>query len=151
MTHSRKSELWDTAVACLARREYGAEELAVKLSTKGFDATEIEDALSRLQSLGLQDDGRYCEAYVRARYQKGFGPERIRQELRQRGIDLAHIDSALNSSALDWLTAALRQRIKKFGSVWPTDYALQQKQKQFLRYRGFSIEHINHVCQHNEY
>ncbi len=74
------------ALDLLARREHAVAELTRKLIEKGFDEIFVHEALSALVDDGLLSDARYAESYVRSRMGKGFGPVRIREELRQRGV-----------------------------------------------------------------
>ena len=71
----------------LARREHSGAELRVKLAAKGFPADIINDALSDLYRSGWLSDERFVEAFLRVRSERGYGPVRIRAELKERGID----------------------------------------------------------------
>ena len=46
------------AMDCLARREHGEQELARKLSSRGFDADMVETAVADLKADGLLSDTR---------------------------------------------------------------------------------------------
>src|SRR5579885_2595342 len=70
----------------LARREHSRRELAAKLKRHHPDAALIERVLSGLEAERAQSDDRFVSEYVRQRSEKGYGPLRIQQELRQRGI-----------------------------------------------------------------
>ena len=39
---------------------------------------------------------------------------------------------------------------KKFGEFYENEFALRQKQKQFLQYRGFYQDHIEYAVSANE-
>ena len=75
------------AIDLLSRREHSQLELRKKLVAKGFADDEVDELLLRLHEENLQSDERYAESYVRQRVDKGYGPIRIRQELRQKGCE----------------------------------------------------------------
>ena len=126
----------------LVRREHGAHELASKLQLKGFSAAEIEDAIAECQRLGLQSDGRFVENVCRARIRQGYGPIRICQELKTKQVDRSLIEQQLRLEQDNWLGYAIDAWTKKYKEQSELSYAALQKQKQFLLYRGFSMETI---------
>ena len=79
-------EIRKKAMDFLARREYGQAELAKKLADKGYKRAIVEDELQRLTDEGLQSDTRFAESFVQSRINQGKGPQRIRADLRQRGV-----------------------------------------------------------------
>ena len=70
----------------LARREHSEQELIRKLNSRGFDEELVEIAVAELMADGLLSDARFAEAFVNSRFQRGSGPQKIRAELRERGI-----------------------------------------------------------------
>ena len=131
------------AVGLLARREHSRAELLHKLTGRGFAAADIELLLDRLAALRLQSDARFAASYVRMRSERGYGPQRIRAELRERGIDADCIEQELTASAI----AAVAPRIedvwrRKFGGRQPQDYRERTKQMRFLQQRGFAVGDI---------
>jgi len=130
------------AMDYLARREYGHDELIAKLTTAGFNADVAADVVSVLCSEGLQSDQRFSESFVQSRINQGKGPVRIRQELKERGIQSGDIDDALENAAANWYAIALEIRCKKFGSGLPQDFKEKARQMRFLQYRGFDQDHI---------
>lgn len=72
-------------------------EAAVLLDREGFSGPAIGAALEEMQRLGYIDDARYCAEYTRSRFHRGYGPHRIRAELRQKGIDAALVEDQLAS------------------------------------------------------
>ena len=96
----------------------------------------------QLGAEGLQSDRRYAENYIRMRSGKGYGPQKIRVELGERGISTDLIDNALSDSEIDWREQAERVRSKKFGVECPQDWNERSRQMRFLQYRGFTTEQI---------
>ncbi len=130
------------AMEMLARREHSALELRRKLVTRGYDDDDIDDALESLQRNRLQSDTRFAEAYVHSRVEAGMGPIRIRHELRERGVDEALIESALEALAGRWDDLLAAQRERKYGAAIPDDYGARMKQARFLQNRGFSADSV---------
>jgi regulatory protein len=123
---------------CLARREYGVQELGAKLLAKGYAAQPVEDALAGLLADNLLSDARFTEAFVHARYQRGSGPQKIRAELRQRGIDEGLIDDCLDVYDDRWQVLAGEVRARKYGADMPADFRERSRQMRFLQQRGFT-------------
>jgi regulatory protein len=126
------------AMDLLARREHLQRELQLKLNKRFAADAVIADVLLCLQEEGLQSDWRFCESYLRMRSGRGYGPERIQQELRQKGAPAELVALAFESCEIDWLALARSTRSKKFGDETPADYKAKSKQLRFLQYRGFA-------------
>jgi regulatory protein len=90
------------ALALLGRREHSRAELRGKLRGKGVGSEAAEAVLDRLSAQGWLDENRFVETYVAERQRRGFGPLKIRQALRERGVDAALIDDALEGDAESW-------------------------------------------------
>ncbi|MCB1746746.1 MAG: regulatory protein RecX [Gammaproteobacteria bacterium] len=136
------------AVAALARREHSRRELERKLGARGLDAAAVGSALDALGAAGLQDDGRFAAAYARQRAERGYGPRRIRLELRERGIEATAIEAAFGEVERDFATLAREVQRRKFGHV-PRSLAERAKQTRFLEYRGFEAAQIRHALEHD--
>ncbi len=130
----------EIALRLLARREHSASELCHKLTARGIPEDTAEAVLGVLSREGLQSDARFAEGYVRARSEQGYGPVRIRAELRQRGVDEGLID--LDPGDEEWLERAEGARCKRFGSTLPREWTERARQARFLEYRGFAAGHI---------
>jgi len=126
------------ALALLTQREHARGELAAKLAAWGAGVVVINETLDALAERGLQDDSRFAEAFVRSRRQRGYGPQVIAQELKQRGIDSELIQSQLYQGEYDWQAEASAVRRRRFGPAIPQDRKEQARQLRFLQYRGFS-------------
>lgn len=80
------TELRDRALRLLGRREHSRLELERKLSGRETPPSTIASVLDQLEQEGLLQEERFVETYVAERFDKGFGPLRIRAELQTRGI-----------------------------------------------------------------
>ena len=130
------------ALALLAGRDFGRQELAQRLLRRGYPAELVEAVVDGLVAQRLLSESRFLEQFIRAHACRGHGPVRIRQELRERCVADADIQDALDSAAEDWTAIARDTRRKRFGVSPPGDYRERARQARFLQYRGFSAEQI---------
>jgi regulatory protein len=137
----RKQSLNERAMNLLARREHSVAELVKKLSND-FEYDDIIIVINKLTEKNLQSDQRFAENYLRYRSQRGFGYQKIRQELKERGVVAELISDALAESDIDWFALVAGVRCKRFGEQEPKDYKERAKQQRFLQSRGFTHEQI---------
>jgi regulatory protein len=131
----------------LARRELSVAQVRERLGRKGFDATSVQDAVSRLVANGTLDDLRVARAVARTRANvKRQGRSRIVRELATIGIArdvaqqvIAEVFGDLDEVAL--LDAALSRRLR--GSVLLSDPAARRRVFAALVRQGFSPEAIS--------
>ena len=126
------------AMDLLSRREHSVYELTRKLKQRDFEIDEIDAAIATLQQDNLQSDSRFIESIVNSKINAGFGPVKIKYELRQKGISDDLVDDYFSSLEVDWNLRMAEQRIKKFGEAIPVEYKEKMKQARFLQNRGFS-------------
>ncbi|MCG8316308.1 MAG: recombination regulator RecX [Pseudomonadales bacterium] len=146
------SELRQYAVGLLSRREYGANELRQKLSGKG-EAPDVDAVIQWLQASGLQSDERFARVYVRSKAQRGYGPQRIRQEMQQKKLCSETIELAFEACDEDWYELALAVYQKKFRSPLSETkdpYKDKAKRQRFLLYRGFTAEQFAYALEQGE-
>lgn len=128
------------ALRLLARREHAVAELQRKLEAKGYERKTVNTILARLQEQGLLSNERFAESFVNAKRAKGFGPIRIRQELRFHSIDEEIINKFLDMAGPSWLTLANEVCRKRFGMDPSLNIEEKAKRMRFLLYRGFTEE-----------
>lgn len=133
------------ALGALARREYGAEELRRKLADSGHDPAEVEETLRDLLARGLVSDRRFIEALGRNRRERGYGPLRVRRELRARGVAVEEYPELVNDRDPAWVEKGEELRRRRFGAALPKDYREWARQARFLQARGYSGEQIRRV------
>lgn len=105
----------------------------------------IKRVLDQLAAEGLQSDARFAEALVASRVRRGQGPQRIRRELTERGIDAALIQHALTTADVDWGALALTVSTQKFGRKSAQDWPERARRARFLQYRGFGADEIQAI------
>ncbi|MDF9390969.1 MULTISPECIES: regulatory protein RecX [Methylococcus] len=121
----------------MARREHSRLELERKLAARGFDSPTIETVLAECSDRGWQSDDRFAESFVRARQAKGYGVNRIRHELRLRGVD------ADLAAPQDWMSDMDRVYTKKYrGKLVMTTPRERASRARFLAQRGFTSSQI---------
>ena len=130
-------------------REHSYLELFRKLQQKGYEAAEIDLALTKLIEDNLQSDMRFGEAFVRSRVNKGQGPVRIRMELKEKGLNDFEIAQSFNANKeIDWDELIESTWSKKY-AVSAADGSDQTKEKakqwRFLQYRGFTQTQISEL------
>jgi regulatory protein len=124
-------------IRLLAMRDHSRVELERKLIERDFPQDLIAGCLDELSARGYIDDARFAEHYVRMRIQRGFGPLRIRQELRERGIDNSVLEAHLDCAESSWRKRLDDVATRKFGVLTERSNKELSKRARFLAYRGF--------------
>lgn len=127
------------AMDLLARREHTRRELLDKLGSR-FPAEQLAAELEQLCREGLQSDARFAESFVRGRALRGYGPQRIAQELRQRGVAAELAAEAMATADIDWLAQLRALSERRFGRLPPADTRERARRWRFLQQRGFGGE-----------
>lgn len=148
-SRSPKMTCKENALYLLSRRDHGEYELAQKLLSKGFEAQEVQQALSFCQEQGYLNDLRFAQSQVRQHIAKGHGERRIRQELQQKRVAADIVSQAMDDEGTDWFELARQTAEKKFTTLSTRDNKEYAKRVRFLQYRGFSFEQINYALSQN--
>ncbi len=77
------------------KRPHSEKELRDRLTQKGCSEEDIQTVTKLCVDYGFLDDGEYACMIVRHYSGKGYGPQRIKLELRRRGVDLEYWEQAL--------------------------------------------------------
>lgn len=140
-----KPSAYNKALGLLARREHSRRELRQKLDRSGYEGDEARAALDRLGEQHYQDDDRFAEALIRNRSAQGYGPMRLRAELKSHGVPDVRIRSLLDAAGIDWTDSAAAQLRRRYGSTAITDPAERARRAQFLLRRGFHAATVRDV------
>ncbi len=135
------NEIRQAGIKRLARREHSRYELMQKLQQKFGQTALIDDVINALCEENLLSDERYADAYVRSRASRGYGPQRIQNELQQKYVADDLIAKALSQEDVHWSEVLIDVWRKRFG-IKPGDLLEKSKQVKFLHYRGFAIDEI---------
>lgn len=144
-TAGTAAEIRRAAMNLLARREHSLGELRQKLRRQFDDEAMLEAQLQILADEKLQSDDRYAESFARLRALRGYGPARVRQEMRAKSISDAAVARALAVAVPDWSVLAQDVFCKKFGAPGPVDLKERARRARFMQYRGFCSDHYQHL------
>jgi regulatory protein len=142
---ARQRSAYDRGLAMLARREHSQRELRARLEQGGYDEVEAGEAIKRLGEQKYQDDDRFGEMILRARVSQGYGPARVRAELRSHGLSESAIRAVLDAADLDWPALARTQLRKKYGNKAGATHIERGKRAAFLLRRGFSAATVRSI------
>ena len=141
MIKQKKSAL-QKATDLLAHQEQSSTTLRMKLLARKYDASEVDEALAKLQKYNYLNDEETCRRQFENLYSEGkLSVRQILVKLIQRGFDKNFIEQLIpdNSDEHDRL-AAEKLLAKKFSRDKNFDKA---KAWQFLSARGFDGEIIS--------
>jgi regulatory protein len=144
-TEKSKPSAYSKALGLLARREHSRRELKQKLDRGGYARDEAADALNRLGEQHYQDDDRFAEVLIRTRSAQGYGPMRLRAELKSHGLSDAQVRQLIDDAGIDWAESAAAQLRRRYGSKGTTDPAERARRAQFLLRRGFPAATVRDV------
>ena len=134
-TDSREKTL-RMAANVLEYRHRSSRALHQRLLEKGAEEQDAAYAVARLQQMGFLNDGEYGKLLVRDLCRRGYGPNRIRQYLKEKQLDGPDIDIAMEDYVL--LPEKLEQYIQsKLRGSQPDRKALKRVADGLYR-RGFS-------------
>jgi regulatory protein len=135
------------AVAKLSRRDHAEAELRRALRRAGHPEDEVDSAVLRLKAQRAIDDGRFAEAFSRSRLRhRGLGSNRIRAELRQRGVGRAVAEKGLREAQGDVSEAeALEALARRYWKQRAADEPARRVQKlwAFLLRRGYPVDLVS--------
>ena len=140
-----KPSAYSKALGLLARREHSRRELKLKLRQGGYEGEEAGAALDRLGEQHYQDDDRFAEMLVRSRVAQGYGPMRLRVELKSHGLADARIRELLDAADVDWVALATAQLRRRYGAAASADHEERVRRAQFLLRRGFPAATVRSV------
>lgn len=111
---ARASSAKAQAASIIGSRALSKRELTRRLVKKGSEEDDARAAADWLEDIGAVDDAGYAAALVRHYGGKGYGPARVREELRRRGVDRELWDAALEEmpEAAEILDALIRKKCR---------------------------------------
>jgi regulatory protein len=134
-----------TALRYLGYRSRSEAEVRRYLQQRGYLPAAIDGALRRLHSWNYLDDEVFARDWALARAQNhGYGPQRIGQELRSKGVSQALIRDAVHGAfdQVDEAAQARRLLAKHFAATALKDTKTRAKAVAFLQRRGYSSKVI---------
>ena len=129
------------AANIIGSRALSKQELTRRLVKKGSGEADAQAAADWLEDIGAIDDAGYAAALARHYGGKGYGPARVREEFRRRGVNRELWDAALEEmpepeAVLDRLI----QKKCRDGLLDPKD---KRRISGMLLRRGFSWDDVS--------
>jgi regulatory protein len=133
-------EALELALRALGRRERSTVELRSWLAERGVADEEVDATVAHLEGIGELDDARFARRYAEDKQElAGWGGERIRAALLQRGVGPEHIEAALaadpESRQVERAAALLVRRGEALDTARDRERALG-----YLTRRGYGYE-----------
>ncbi len=131
-----RRKIMQTAARAALRNEEQAEEIPAEL---------LEQLVAWCYEHQWLDDVRFAQRFVVSRSRKGYGPQRIRMELTQKGIGRELAETALAEAEIDWSAHAFDVAERKFGLPLPTEWKEKARVQRYLQAKGFFMEDIQSI------
>ncbi len=135
-----------SAFRFLKIRQRSVGELREKLAAKGISKATVEQTVAFLLDKKFLDDRAFTKAWIRYRQARPYGAQRIRMELRQKGIHDEIIQEELGEAfgeyaEEDVVLELARRRAARYKALDP----VKRKKRvfDFLARRGFGLDAIN--------
>ena len=136
------SDVKATAADLIGKRAMSRRDLERKLQEKGASQAEARYAAEWLEAIGAINDADYAAILVRHCAGLGYGPARIREKLREKGVPRELWDEALEGAADP--AAAIEEFLrKKWRGTIPDDPRELKKTSDALARRGYSWSDIS--------
>jgi regulatory protein len=132
------------ALKYLSYKKRTMKEVENKLENLGYTREIIEEAILKLQELDYIDDMDYSISYIKQSQKLNpVSSERIKYNLKSKGIPNRIIESALSEIDIDEYGDAKKLLSKKYKDIENMkDLKIKRKAIRFLKYRGYSDEII---------
>ncbi|MBQ9251788.1 MAG: regulatory protein RecX [Clostridia bacterium] len=140
LTRQYRSAL-DKAVSMLAVRACSKGEIKQKLQRIGYSPETIEMVIYKLEKNDLLNDQDFAAQWAQYRSGQKYGPRRISQELRHKGVSAEETAIAIEDvSEEEQLASALTLAQKNIRHAWTEEDPRKAKQKAIASIvrRGFS-------------
>lgn len=126
------------AVSLLAARSRTEQEIVTALRRNAYPEEAIAHAMAKLHAAGYLNDVDFAEQWTNSRIHRGIGTQRVKIELRRKGIDQDTIDKTIstidNESLLDSALKTAQKSARGKDLRLPAD---RQKVLAALARRGF--------------
>ncbi|EEX67422.1 recombination regulator RecX [Vibrio metoecus] len=139
-----------SALQLLSRRDHSEYELHQKLTLKGHVHEIVDEVVKYCLELGYLSDVRYTASQARQMVHKGYGEQRLRQQLKEKRVAEAVIEQVLAEQTIDWFELAKEVAHKKFKAGISFERSQYAKQVRYLQYRGFNFDQIRYALQASE-
>ena len=137
---ARASAARAAAASIIGSRALSKQELTRRLVKKGNEASDAQAAADWLEDIGAVNAADYAASLARHYGGRGYGPARVREELRRRGVDRALWDAALEE--MPEAAEALDKLIRKICRGELSDPREKKRVSDALLRRGFGWSEV---------
>ncbi|MFI3226858.1 MAG: regulatory protein RecX [Clostridia bacterium] len=130
-----------TSFRILSKKAYSRHEIEQKLIKFEYDEEIVEQVLAKLEEMKLVDDEEYADIIIEGYTQKGWGKQKIREELYKRGVPSDISKEKLTDYDADYDVILKHYENKLRGDI--SEYKNVEKAKAFLYRKGFSFDEIS--------
>ena len=143
----------EKALYLLEHRSHSKKELTEKIARTAASREAAQAAADRMEELGLLNDEEYAQRLARELFtRKRFGPMRVKQELRQKGINPEVIDALLAEYDDDDATLEnMRALLQKKYPAWAEDERERRRAFAALQRLGYSYADIRRAMDVEEW
>lgn len=159
--------LLNRAMSILARRDHSEYELRRKLAAQfafnGFKkrfnktsshgseespskeelADQIESVVQYCYEYHWLDDEKFAARFIQSRSLKGYGRQKIKLELLQKGVSKDIVDNAFADCGVDWIELAEMLIDKHFDRQLMSEWKYRSKMYNYMVNKGFDTDEIN--------
>ncbi|HEX9146580.1 MAG TPA: regulatory protein RecX [Candidatus Binatia bacterium] len=138
-----RGDALEGALRFLSYRPRSAAEVHNYLISRGYSAAAAAETLAKLHSLSYLNDELFARNWAASKFtSRSYGPKRIEQELRSKGISEALIRDVLRETCDPGCEADKARSLlaKKFDSQDLADPKIVRRAVGFLQRRGYSSE-----------
>lgn len=126
-------------------RSRSEKEIHEKLKVKKLPDPVIKQTIAYFKDLDLINDHQFAKDWTSSRLKKPFGINRIRLELKKKGIDPTVIEATITDATdkydeFEVVTRLARYRASKYKNIDPEK--IQQRVYGYLLRRGFNLSVI---------
>jgi regulatory protein len=131
---------FELAVGAISRKERTVAELREWLAARDVESGEAEEAVTRLIEIGELDDERFARRYADDKRElHGWGPDRIREALVERGIDRPIAEAAAGGDGAGQQAERAADLLRGRGTNLAGE-ASRAKALAYLARRGYDYE-----------
>lgn len=155
--HNNKKLIFATVYKLLGKKEYTRFQLNKKLRQKFVEVScdEINEALDELENKNIISDLRFFESFVRSKINSGWGENKIKLKLKEKGIS-AEILKNNEAHFFDLDLSKITEEIKRKYNLeddflnnleWSEKQKFKAKIYRRLLSRGFKFDQIKKIQQ----
>jgi len=141
----RRSAFWH-----LGRRDHSEQELRTKLGRKTDNQHWIDTVITECFEYNYLNDDRFIESFIRSSQNKSYGINRIKRDLKNKGIDSDKLALAFEDDQYDYVDNAVQLLSRKYQQHL-ANHHIKNKASAFLQGKGYNFDDIVKAIEiHNE-